>query len=121
MKKIILLSALVFSATLFAAETPQRGENMMRGGDNNVQQCPNQQRGMMPMMQQPTGHMMGMGWQNQRHQSHDNLFKISVKSSNPIETLKGLTSVIPEGKAKQYQVTVTITELPEPPAKPERK
>ncbi|UJD82579.1 hypothetical protein FS595_04660 [Serratia rubidaea] len=47
------------------------------------------------------------------------LFCASSLSDNPTETINKLTSVIPAGKAKRYEVRVSVVELPDhPPAPP---
>ncbi|SQJ28063.1 Uncharacterised protein [Serratia rubidaea] len=40
------------------------------------------------------------------------LFCASSLSDNPTETINKLTSVIPAGKAKRYEVRVSVVELP---------
>lgn len=47
------------------------------------------------------------------------LFCASSLSDNPTETINKLTSVIPAGTAKRYEVRVSVVELPDhPPAPP---
>lgn len=95
----LILLCLAVSTTSFAAENNE--PNLAKEPTHN--QCPPPPR--------PMPGPFALDNQINKH----NLFNIAVKSSNPTETIKSLISVIPSSQAKQYMVTVIVTEVPEKP------
>lgn len=94
--------------TQMAHQTGNRDMPMMM-------QCPRSgNRDDMPMMRKMTNLPMMM--RHQMRSSHSTcstnaLFCTTVKSTNPVETIKNLATVIPDTNGQQYQVTVSVTPL----------
>ncbi|CAI0945884.1 hypothetical protein [Serratia entomophila] len=104
MMKVLALpcigAAMLFSAGVMSAPAPLAKE------------APPADQG--PHMPFPGGHMPKPGFCH-----GGELFCATSASDNPVETINKLTSVIPAGTARHYEVRISVVALPDaPPAPP---
>lgn len=98
MKKLLLaLTVITFSTTLFAAEPAIKSENTPPNPIHQKEKIPHDKDGPWLPKKEPNPHT---------------LLDVTIKSDNPTEIIKNITTLIPESTAKQYSIHISVTELP---------